>query len=77
MLLFVRSFVRVFVRSFVRLFVCLFVRSFVRSYVLVETDFWIMPRSSEARLVVSEARFEVSVASQPTAGARIFGPIGP
>ena len=25
----------------------------------------------------SEARLEVSVASQPTAGARIFGPVGP
>ena len=52
-----------FVRSFVRVFV----RSFVHSFV----------SSSEARLEVSEAKFEVSVASQPTAGARIFGPVGP
>ena len=48
--------------------ICSKLREMVRK--LVETDFWILPSSSEARL-------EVSVASQPTAGARIFGPVWP
>ena len=37
----------------------------------------VMKAEVDQNIILRKERLEVSVASQPTAGARIFGPIGP